>query len=76
MQSREAGRSAGLAWAADEARRGYLHQVKIGEGQKTRVVIEHARQAFSGLCEGREHSFIRGFVQGVAEFWQAANLES
>jgi hypothetical protein len=67
----EAGREAGLKWAADEARRGYLHPLTVKSPQQSRMLVHHARQAFGGLTHGRRHSFIRGFVAGVAEFWQA-----
>jgi hypothetical protein len=67
----EAGRAAGLAWATDEARRGYLHPVSEVPNSKVRIVIEHARDAFGGLTHGRPRAFIRGFVQGAAEFWRS-----
>jgi hypothetical protein len=69
--SREAGRAAGFAWAAEEARRGYLHPMDDMPYAKARIVIEHARHAFGGLTHGRPRAFIRGFVQGVSEYWRS-----
>jgi hypothetical protein len=66
----EAGRSAGFAWASDEARRGYLHPLPLEPGQPTRFLIEHAQAAFGGACVGERHAFVRGFVHGVSEFWR------
>ncbi len=70
-QSREAGRKAGLAWASEQARRGYLHPWRLEPGQRMRIVINRARQAFHGRCVGQRHSFLRGFVEGAAEFWES-----
>jgi hypothetical protein len=73
--SREAGRAAGFAWAAEEARRGYLHPMDEMPYAKGRIVIEHALQAFGGLIHGRPRAFIRGFVQGVSDFWRSHSSE-
>src|SRR5262245_28323979 len=70
-QSREAGRKAGLAWASDEARRGYLHPWRMEPGHRMRIVINRARRAFQGRCVGQRHSFLRGFVEGAADFWES-----
>src|SRR5260370_31244823 len=70
-ETREAGRVAGLAWASAEARRGYLHPINIESPTSTRLLVGHARQAFGGLIHGRRHPFIRGFVEGAAEFCRA-----
>jgi len=67
----EAGRAAGLDWAADEARRGYRHPISVEPNKTTRLLIDHARQAFGGLTYGRRRPFIRGFVAGAAEFWHS-----
>ncbi len=69
--SRHAGRAAGFAWAAEEARRGYLHPMDDMPYAKARIVIEHARDAFGGLTYGRPRAFIRGFVEGVSNYWRA-----
>src|SRR5437762_10247927 len=72
--SREAGRAAGFAWAEDEARRGYVHPVS--HVPNARIVIEHARRAFGGMTHGRPRAFIRGFVQGVSEYWRSHGSRS
>jgi len=73
---REEGRAAGFDWAADEARRGYLHPLELEQDQRMQIVIEHARAAFGGRCRGRPRDFIRGFVQGVAQFWSVRGRET
>src|SRR5437879_4062267 len=70
----EAGRTAGFAWAEDEARRGYVHPVS--HVPNARIVIEHARHAFGGMTHGRPRAFIRGFVQGVSEYWRSHGSRS
>jgi hypothetical protein len=75
-QSCEAGRKAGLEWASDESQRGYLHAWRIDPGQRMRIVINRARQAFHGRCVGQRHSFLRGFVEGAAEFWESKRVAS
>src|SRR5690242_10857981 len=70
-RSRMAGRKAGFAWAAEEARRGYLHPWRMDPARRMRIVINRARQAFHGRCAGERHSFLRGFVEGAAEFWES-----
>src|SRR5262245_37179341 len=72
-QSRVEGRKAGLLWASDEAQRGYSHPWRIEPGRRMRIVIHHARQAFQGRCVGQRHSFLRGFIEGAAEFWDLQN---
>ena len=67
--TREAGRAAGFDWAADEAQRGYLHPVILNDAPQLRILIDHAHTAFGGRCRGRRRAFIRGFVQGVADYW-------
>ena len=71
----DSGRSAGFAWATEEARRGYLHPLSLEPGRPTRLLIEHAQAAFGGACVGERHAFVRGFVQGVAEFWRTYGRE-
>jgi hypothetical protein len=36
-----------------------------------RIVINRARHAFQGRCAGVRHSFLRGFVEGAADFWES-----
>src|SRR5262249_57408620 len=49
----------------------YLHPWRMEPGQRMRIVINRARQAFQGRCAGQRHSFLRGFVEGAAEFWES-----
>src|SRR5262245_8032190 len=70
-ESRAEGRKAGLTWALDEVRRGYSHPWRIEPGRRMRIVINRARQAFQGRCVGQRHSFLRGFIEGAAEFWDS-----
>ena len=73
---REEGRAAGFDWAAEEARRGYLHPLELEQERRIQIVIEHAQAAFGGRCRGRPRDFIRGFVQGVAQFWRVRGRET
>lgn len=72
----EQGRASGFDWAAAEARRGYLHPLEIPEGTRAQIVVEHAQEAFASLCRGRPRPFIRGFIQGIAQFWSLRNGET
>lgn len=66
------GYQAGRNWALEEAEAGYLHPLEVSTGRAAtvRMLLEHAPQVFSGICRGRSRAFIRGFVQGVADFWR------
>jgi hypothetical protein len=58
----QAGRAAGYRWAADEATRAYSHPLTLDPADRTKLVIEHARQAFGGRCVDQPHAWVRGFV--------------